>query len=108
MPAIAESLRYGSAPRAAGVTRPRNATRTLAISAGLLAGIVLLPLAAIAWNATAPRFDVWVHLARTQLGGLALGTLALLLGVGALVSVIGVGLAWLVATRDFPGRGFFE
>ena len=74
----------------------------------LLAVVVVLPLAAIAWNAATPRFDVWAHLVRTQLGGLAFNTIALLAGVGALVAVIGVGLAWLVATRDFPGRKFFE
>jgi iron(III) transport system permease protein len=108
VPAIADALRPASAPVVPRVSRSRDATRPLAVAAGLLAVVVLLPLAAIAWNAATPRVDVWMHLVRTQLGGLAFNTVALLLGVGALVAIIGVGLAWLVATRDFPGRGFFE
>jgi iron(III) transport system permease protein len=82
--------------------------RAFTIVAALLAGLVLLPLAAVAWNAATPRFEVWEHLARTQLGGLAASTLALLGGVGIVAGIIGTGLAWLVAAREFPGRRFFS
>ena len=82
--------------------------RAFTIVAGLLAVLVLLPLAAVAWNAATPRFEVWAHLARTQLGELAVNTIALLAGVGILSGLIGTGLAWLVAAREFPGRRFFS
>jgi len=83
-------------------------SRGFTIVAALLAGLVLLPLVAVAWNALTPRFEVWEHLARTQLGGLAASTVALLAGVGVVAGTIGTGLAWLVATREFPGRRFFS
>jgi iron(III) transport system permease protein len=108
VPDIADSLTATSVPLAVRSSRSRDGTRALGVAAALVAVVVMLPLVAIAWNAVTPRFDVWAHLIRTQLGGLAFNTIALLVGVGVLVAIIGVGLAWLIATRDFPGRGFFE
>jgi iron(III) transport system permease protein len=85
-----------------------SGSRGFTVAAAVLAGLVLLPLVAVAWNALTPRVEVWQHLARTQLPELTSGTIRLLAGVGLLAGTIGTGLAWLVATREFPGRSVFS
>ncbi len=52
--------------------------------------------------------EVWQHLARTVLGDLVLNTLVLLGGVAVGVLLTGVGLAWLTAMCEFPGRRLFD
>ncbi len=74
----------------------------------MLALVVAAPIVAVGANLLEPRWDVWAHLASTVLGELALNTLWLLLGVGAGTALLGTGLAWLVATTEFPGRRFFD
>ncbi|WP_132999600.1 ABC transporter permease [Luteimonas arsenica] len=70
-----------------------------------IAALVLLPLASLAWTALQGGQDgLWSHVARYVLPTAARNTLALLLGVGALVVAIGTGAAWLVTAFDFPGR----
>jgi iron(III) transport system permease protein len=86
----------------------RVGPRALALGAGTLAAVVILPLAAVAWNAATPKPDVWAHLARTLLGDLVVSTVALLAGVGAVTALLGVTLAWCVAAYEFPGRRVFE
>lgn len=88
--------------------RSRSGGRPWLVFAGVVAGIVALPLVAVAWNALTPRGDVWSHLAGTQLGSMIGGTVALVLSVGALTAALGIGLGWLVATHHFPGRTVFE
>ncbi len=56
----------------------------------------------------APFGEVWDHLAATVLPRYVLNTLALMVGVGAGVLVIGVATAWLVTMCRFPGRRLFE
>ena len=70
--------------------------------------MVILPLAAVAWNAATPKPEVWTHLARTLLGDLVVSTIALLAGVGVVTALLGVSLAWCVAAYEFPGRRVFE
>ncbi len=52
--------------------------------------------------------SVWQHLAETVLADLVLNTLVLLSGVATGVLLLGVGLAWLTAMCDFPGRRLFD
>lgn len=81
-------------------------------SAGfLLALLVSLPLLLIftQWSALGSgEQDIWQHLLDTKLDRLATNTLLLLLGVGLGVSVLGIALAWLCSTCEFPGRRIFE
>jgi iron(III) transport system permease protein len=73
--------------------------------AAAIAVLVLLPLASLAWTALQGGQDgLWSHVARYVLPGAVRNTLALLVGVGALVVSIGTGAAWLVTAYDFPGR----
>ncbi len=90
-----------------GGARSRHPTGW-ALGALVIAAVIALPVLLVAANLLAPRWEVWAHLARTLLGELVLNTLLLLVGVGAGVGVLGTGLAWLVATRRFPGRDLFD
>lgn len=77
----------------------------------LLALLVSLPLLLIfsQWGALGSgEQDIWQHLLDTKLDRLALNTLILLFGVGTGVSVLGIALAWLCSTCEFPGRRLFD
>lgn len=87
--------------------RPRP-PRAFPLAALAIAGVVALPVCLVLANLFVPRGEVWAHLVSTVLPELALNTLVLLAGVGVGVSVLGTGLAWLVATRRFPGRDLFD
>ncbi|MCH8542444.1 MAG: iron ABC transporter permease [Alcanivorax sp.] len=90
--------------------RPRRLRRpdglvllTLALSA-----MVLMPVAVLALSWLGNESQIWRHLADTVLLDLVLNTLVLVVGVGVGVLVLGVSLAWMVSTLDFPGRRFFD
>ena len=74
----------------------------------LLAAVVLVPLIVIFGAWLAPATDVWKHLADTILLTLVGNTLLLIVGVAAGTMVLGVSLAWLVSTCEFPGRRGFD
>ena len=68
---------------------------------------IAVPIAAVLLTFVAPDSAVWAHLRETVLLEYVLNTLMLLLIVAMLALVLGAGCAWLVATRDFPGRRVF-
>lgn len=74
----------------------------------LVAALVALPLLVVLWLALYPERNDWPHLSATILPYLLRNTALLMLGVGLVVTVIGVGLAWLVSLCRFPGRTLFE
>ncbi len=73
-----------------------------------LAVIVVLPLLVVfsGWMHSANL--IWQHLAQTVLTDLLINTFTLLVGVGIGVSILGVGLAWMTAMCEFPGRKYFD
>ena len=73
-----------------------------------VAVLVLVPLLVILSAWLEPAGEVWQHLAQTLLWELLGNTLLLIAGVGAGVFFIGVGLAWLTAMCEYPGRRVFE
>lgn len=74
----------------------------------VIAGLVLVPVLALAWQAAQGSEGLWSHLARHVLPH-ALGQTAILMaGVGVLTAVIGTSMAWLVTAHDFPGRRVLE
>ncbi len=79
-----------------------------AITAVGIASMLAVPSLVVLVSLAHPAHDVWVHLWRTQLLELIGNTLALLAGVVAGTLVGGTGLAWLVVTYRFPGRGMLE
>ncbi len=79
------------------------------IAAVLPAGLVVLPLLAIALSWRAFDARVWSHLLESGLlVEMLLNTAALVAGVCALTAAIGVPLGWLVANYRFPGASMVE
>ena len=74
----------------------------------LLAAVILIPLIVIFGAWLAPATEVWAHLASTVLPTLVGNTLLLIMGVAVGTAVLGVSLAWLVSTCEFPGRRWFD
>jgi ABC-type Fe3+ transport system, permease component len=74
----------------------------------VLAGLVALPVLAVAANLFTPSGDIWSHLAATVLPSYIANSLWLMLGVGIGVGVGGVGTAWLVTMCRFPGSRILE
>nr|WP_254215848.1 iron ABC transporter permease [Burkholderia multivorans] len=69
-----------------------------------IAAAVAAPLAALVAAAFDADLAHWRHLAAFVLPQALANTLLLLAGVGAIVSIVGTGCAWLVTAYDFPGR----
>ncbi len=78
------------------------------IAAGAVAWLVAIPVLLVGASLARPSVDVWRHLWATQLPELIGNTLALIVGVGVAVAVLGTGLAWLVTMYRFPGRALLE
>ena len=70
----------------------------------VVAALVLVPIAAIAWMAAFPADNIWPHLLATTFPRYFTNTLILMIGAGALAAIVGTGCAWLVAMYAFPGR----
>ena len=75
-------------------------------NAGAWFGAVLagLPIVAVLTSLLGPSAASWPHLRDTVLTGYALNTVALAVAVGGLAALIGVATAWVIATKEFPGR----
>ncbi len=74
----------------------------------LVAALVLAPITVIFSSFLTPADEVWRHFASTILGELAANTSVLALAVAAGTVFMGVGLAWLIAVCEFPGRRIFS
>ena len=74
------------------------------LAALAIAAAVAAPLAVLVAAAFDADLAHWRHLAEFVLPQALVNTLLLLAGVGAIVSIVGTGCAWLVTAYDFPGR----
>lgn len=74
----------------------------------LVAGLIAMPIVAVAALAVAPSDDIWRHLVSTVLPHYLTTTALLAAGVGLGTLIVGVGTAWLVTMCRFPLRGLFE
>lgn len=87
----------------------RGSLSPLVLTAFLIALLAGLPVASVGFNLFLGGTNhTWTHLADTVLPEYIGNSLALCLGVGFGVAVIGVMTAWLTAMHDFPGRKVFE
>lgn len=73
----------------------------------LVAALCLTPIMVVVVSLLHPDIAVWQHIAAYVLPDLLVNTSILLAGVSALTLLLGVGLAWLVSTCEFPGRKNF-
>jgi len=78
------------------------------IGGALIAFLVLMPVAAVVWQAFHPVENIWPHLVATTLPRYLTNTVVLALGVGALAAAVGTGAAWIVVMYRFPGSRLFE
>ncbi|MEX2123547.1 MAG: iron ABC transporter permease [Woeseia sp.] len=74
----------------------------------LVALVASLPLAVALLSFFSDSSGVWPHLARYVLPEALANTTWLVFGVASCTSVLGVSLAWFVASCEFPGRRFFN
>lgn len=72
-----------------------------------IAVLVALPMLAVISSAFGGSLSVWQHLFDTLLLEYVLNSLALMLGVGCGVLLLGVSTAWVTSFCDFPFRQFF-
>jgi iron(III) transport system permease protein len=79
-------------------------TGGLVAVAGVVALLVVLPIATLAMVAAGGSGEVWPHLLAYVIPPALRDTAILLVGVGTLVVVVGTGAAWLVSAYDFAGR----
>lgn len=78
------------------------------IATGVLALLVLLPIASVLSSLFDTGRGSLTHLAATILPNLVLNTLGLVLMVGIGTAVVGTGTAWLVSACRFPGSRFMQ
>ena len=99
--------------RARILKRPRPLRRLRGLSLWspsviIIAVLIAAPILTVVASLFIPAGEVWAHLSSTVLPRYIQNSLWLMLGVGAGVSVIGVGAAWLVTMCQFPGRRMLE
>lgn len=77
-------------------------------AAWLLSLPLLLPLAFLAASWATPAPDLWAHLIDHVLARVLLNSLLLGTGIALSTAALGVGLAWLTACCEFPGRRWLD
>ncbi|MBN9027103.1 MAG: iron ABC transporter permease [Rhizobiales bacterium] len=78
------------------------------IGSAILVLLALAPIGGLVFFASRGSGELWPHLIANVLPVAARTTALLLFGVGILVTVLGIGTAWLVTAYRFPGRRLFE
>jgi len=96
---------YSKTNRLLAVASTLTSLRLIACAIALC---VAMPILVILASFFHPEPKIWQHIVDTLLGDLLRNTLLLCIGVLAATLVMGVGLAWLTAVCDFPGRNFFS
>ncbi|NKI34575.1 iron ABC transporter permease [Wenzhouxiangella sp. XN79A] len=93
------------------VTTPHARVRRLPARAWLLAPLLVLvglPLLMLVFSWASIDGDIWRHLGTYLLPRLIGHSLLLMVVVGAGALVLGVGLAWLSACCEYPGRRWLD
>lgn len=86
---------------------PLRRGRKALVLAGIVAGLVALPMAGVVVAALTPTDDLWAHLLHNVLADYALNSAILALGVALLTGIAGTATGWLIAMYSFPGSRFF-
>lgn len=92
-----------------GRRRPSIVDRRILTVSAVLLCLVALPFFALLFlSFEMLDIKLWSHLTRTVLWSAVSSTFILLVGVGVLVTLIGVATAWLVTICRFRGSGVFS
>lgn len=78
------------------------------VAVGAIALLMVSPILVVLSSVFTNSSDIWGHLATTVLPQYIQHSLALMIGVGIGVLLIGVTTAWLVTMCRFPGSRYFE
>jgi len=97
---LADAARSGR-PSRAGAAGP-------GLIVWLVALVAALPLLVALSSFFSASEGVWPHLARYVLPEALVNTVWLVAGVALCTAILGVSLAWFVASCEFPGRRFFN
>ncbi len=81
---------------------------TCLIGVLLIALMVITPLITLAWHAMHADIHQWKHLMLYVMPYAFKNTIALLIGVGLLVSILGTSTAWLVTAYRFPSHSILN
>jgi sulfate transport system permease protein len=93
-------------PRPAGRTAPRGAALGMGTAVLYLSLVVLIPLAAVVWNAQKRgAHGFWQVVSSGQAAAALELTLAVSLVVALVNAVAGTAVAWVLVRDRFPGRG---
>ena len=79
-----------------------------AVCAGMIAGLVIMPILAVIWLAFFPTENIWPHLMATSLPRYLSNSLIIMIAVALCASLIGTFCAWMVVTKEFPMRRVLE
>lgn len=82
--------------------------RGLNVAIAVIALVAAAPLLVALLSLFSDTGDIWQHMLQYVLPEALLNTLTLVVGVAILTLLLGVPLAWFVASCDFPGRRFFS
>ncbi len=74
----------------------------------VLSIILMFPILCVTYFSFESSGEIWRHLVSTSLPIYVRNTITLMCGVGVLVFVLGVGVAWLTTMCRFPGKKLFE
>ncbi len=102
------TLATAPAPQTSPPRRARTTTRPpwpLVVLGAVIALGALIPIGYVVWYAVelGPS-ETWALLARPRVGELLRNTLALLVGVVTVSTLLGTATAWLVEVSDLPGK----
>lgn len=101
-------VRRARAAASGSAARTRGVGHGFGLAIWVVALVASAPLLVALWSFASDTGDVWPHLLRYVLPEALINTLVLVLGVGVVTLVLGVSLAWFVATCEFPGRRLFS
>ncbi len=78
------------------------------MTSAFFALLLLTPMLALTVVALSTTTDTFVYIQQTVLSDYVINTMSLIALVSVLVVLIGVPIAWLLASCEFPGKAFFN
>ena len=70
--------------------------------------VFIAPVAIVLFSLAGDYSDNWTHLYQHVLTKYIVNTVYLVAGVSILVTIVGLGTAWLITNYNFTGKNIFE